>query len=510
MKRALEYTVKPVFKTLDDAASRYPDRIGFIEPSRGEYTYGEVKRLSDFLSARLLKDGLKKGDRVLVILPNSIEFVISFYGVQKAGGILVPLNTLSTDAEVKKFIPIVEPAGLITSYELYENLPSLGDLEGFRYTFKLGSDSFFETLEEEVTSEITAPEINVFEDLAVIPFSSGTTGDPKGVALTHSNLYCNIQQVIDAHELFQNDVFINHLPYFHIYGMNVLLGTAVYMGAKQIILSGFEPDQLLDAIESYGGTVLFTVPTALNHLVKHCDLSSWNLKTLRFLNIGGGALNPEIAEEFTSVTGVTVNQAYGLTESSPTTHANPLAKIKHDSIGLPIADTFMKIVNIETLEEAKAGEKGELWIRGPQIMKGYFRNPEATRQTIIDGWLRTGDIAWVDEEGYTYIVDRLKELIKYKSYQVPPTELENVLMEMEEVIDCAVIGKPDEDVGELPVAFIVPRDKSTSEQTIKEYVASRVAPYKKIREVIFVENIPKAASGKILRRFLKDSYFGNS
>jgi len=510
MKRALEYVVKPVFKSLDDTASRYPDRIGFIEPGKGEYTYEEVKKLSNLLCAKLLEDGLKNGNRVIVMLPNSIGFVVSFYGIQKAGGVVVPLNTLHTDLEVRKYLPIVEPVGVITSSDLYEGLESLKVLEGFKYIFEPGSGSFIKAITEHARPHQTPPQINVFEDLAVIPFSSGTTGVPKGVALTHSNLYCNVQQVIDAHELFQTDVFINHLPFFHIYGMNVLLGTAVFMGAKQIILSGFDPDVLLDAIESYGGSVLFTVPAVLNRLVKHCDLSSRKLKTLRFVNIGGGALTPEIAREFTSVTGVTVNQAYGLTESSPTTHANPLTKIKHESIGLPIADTFMKIVDIETSKEVEKGEKGELCIKGPQIMKGYFRNAEATRQTIIDGWLRTGDIAWVDDEGYTYIVDRLKELIKYKSYQVPPTELESVLMEMEEVIDCAVIGKPDEDAGELPVAFIVQSNKSATDQGVKRYVAARVAPYKKIREVIFVDSIPKAASGKILRRVLKNRYFGTS
>ena len=503
MKRALEYTVKPVFKVLDDTASTYPDRIGFIEPEKGEYTYGEIKSLSDLLAARLLKDGLRKGDRVLVFLPNSIEFVVAYYGIQKAGGVVVPLNTLHTDRELQKYIPVVEPAGVIAMSAFSEERESLGRLGGFKYMVPAGSDSFLKTLGEQSRTGVCLPRINVFEDLAVIPFSSGTTGVPKGVALTHSNLCCNIQQIIDAHELFPEDVFINHLPFFHIYGMNVLLGSPVFMGARQVILSGFEPEILIEGIESYGATVLFTVPAVLNHLVKQADLSSRNLKSLRFLNIGGGALTPEIGAAFTSATGVTVNQAYGLTESSPTTHANPLARIKHDSIGLAIADTFAKIVDPRTLEEADPGETGELWIKGPQIMKGYYRNPEASRQTLVDGWLRTGDIARMDGEGYTFIVDRLKELIKYKSYQVPPTELENLLMEMAEVVDCAVVGKPDEEAGELPVAFVAPRDRSVTEEHIKEYVAAHVAPYKKIRQVIFVDAIPRAASGKLLRRSLK-------
>jgi acyl-CoA synthetase (AMP-forming)/AMP-acid ligase II len=503
MKRALEYSVKPVFKVLDDTASNYPDRIGIIEPGKGEYTFGEVKNLSDRLAARLLKDGLGKGDRVLLLLPNSIEFVVSYYGIQKAGGTVVPLNTLHTDRELRKYIPVVEQAGVIASSEFLENRESLSRLEGFKYKVEAGADSFLTTLREQPCAGVDFPRINVFEDLAVIPFSSGTTGVSKGVALTHCNLCCNIQQIIDAHELFPEDIFINHLPFFHIYGMNVLLGSPVFMGAKQIILSGFEPEILLDGIESYGATVLFTVPAVLNQLVKHSDLSSRNLKSLRFLNIGGGALTPEIGAAFTSATGVTVNQAYGLTESSPTTHANPLARIKHDSIGLAIADTFAKIVDTRTLEEVAPGKTGELWIKGPQIMKGYYRNPEASRQTLVDGWLRTGDIARVDGEGYTFIVDRLKELIKYKSYQVPPTELENLLMEMAEVVDCAVVGKPDEEAGELPVAFVQPRDRSVTEEFIKDYVAARVAPYKKIRQVIFVDSIPRATSGKLLRRSLK-------
>jgi len=327
------------------------------------------------------------------------------------------------------------------------------------------------------------------------------------VCLTHSNLYCNMQQIIDGHELETADVFINHLPYFHIYGMNVLMGCPVYMGARQVILRGFDPEKLLWAIEAHRGTVLFTVPTVLNYLVKHVDLASAKLETLRFLNIGGGPLVPEVGTEFTALTGVTVNQAYGLTESSPTTHANPLKRIKHESIGVPVADTFSKIMDPERLTEVPAGELGELWIKGPQIMKGYFRNPEATRSTIVDGWLRTGDIAWADEEGYVYIVDRLKELIKYKSYQVPPAELEAVIMEMEKVGDCAVVGRPDEEAGELPVAFVVPKAPELAADEIKDYVAGRVSPYKKVRDVVFVKEIPRSASGKILRRLLKMEYF---
>jgi len=509
VKKALEYVVKPVFKVLDDTASAYPDRIGFVEPGKGEYTYGEIKNLSDLLAAKLLRDGLEKGDRVLVLLPNCIEFVVSYYGIQKAGGIVVPLNILHTDRELGKYLPVVEPAGVVASSDLYEDLESLSRLGGFKYMVRAGFDSFLETLGERSPSGTDFPQINVFEDLAVIPFSSGTTGVPKGVALTHSNLCCNIQQIIDAHELFQEDIFVNHLPFFHIYGMNVLVGSPVFLGARQIILRGLEPEILFDAIESYGATVMFTVPAALNHLVKHFDLSPRNLKSLRFLNIGGGPLTPEIGAAFTSTTGVTVNQTYGLTESSPTTHANPLVRIKHDSIGLAIADTFAKIVDPRTLQEVESGKTGELWIKGPQIMKGYYRNPEASQRTLVDGWLRTGDIAWVDGEGYTFIVDRLKELIKYKSYQVPPTELENLLLEMAEVVDCAVVGKPDEEAGELPVAFVQPGDRPVTEEYIKEYVALRVAPYKKIRQVIFVDAIPRAASGKILRRSLRDQYFGN-
>ncbi len=504
MKKALEYVVKPVFKSLDDTAAKYPDRIGFVEPHKDQFTFNEIKQWSDSLSWKLLKDGLKKGDRVLVILPNSIEFIISFYGIQKAGGVIVPVNTLSNNSDVQNYISIVKPAGAISSDDKYEHLTSLKKIKGFKYNFKLKENSFLNMAKEQIIPQ-TAPSINVFEDLAAIPFSSGTIGNQKGVALTHSNLYCNIQQIIDAHELSQNDIFINHLPYYHVYGMNVLMGAPVFMGAKQIILSGFESEQLLDAIELYKGTVLFTVPTVLNYLVKHCNLSKRNFKSLRFLNIGGGALNPNIAKRFTSVTGVTVNQAYGLTEASPTTHANPLSKIKPGSIGIPLADTFTKIVDTQTLKEVEPRKSGELWIKGPQIMRGYFRNSKDTEKTIVDGWLRTGDIASVDMEGYTYIVDRLKELIKYKSYQVAPVELENVLMTMERIIDCAVVGKPDMDVGELPVAFVVRKNETINKQTIMEYVNSSVAPYKKIRDIIFIKNIPKSASGKILRRILKNT-----
>ncbi len=509
MRRALEYRVKPHFKCLEDTASAHPDRVGFSVPGVGDYTFGEVKAWVDGLAALLAREGVSKGDRVVLFSSNCLEFVISFFAIQKAGGVVVPLNPLLTDPEVKKYLDIASPSGVVAQRDVYEKFPSLGEIDGPRYLYDPGSGELMEMIEASSPGgEVHLPAINVFEDLAVMPFSSGTTGLPKAVMLTHANLYCNLQQIVDAHELTPNDVYVNHLPFFHIYGMNVLLSSAVFLGARQVILSGFEPEAICSAVEKYGGTLFLTVPTVLNRLVKGFPLEKYNLRTLRFVNIGGSALIPEVGEEFESRTGVRVTQAYGLTETSPTTHANPLEKVKRESIGLPIADTFTRIVDPETGKDVKPGEPGELWIKGPQVMKGYYKNPEATAETLVDGWLRTGDVARVDSDGYTYIVDRVKELIKYKSYQVSPTELESILMSLDSVKDCAVVGKKDPDAGEIPVAFVVPAEGVDIDAgELARSVNERVAPFKKIRQVHFVSEIPRSPSGKILRRVLRETFF---
>jgi acyl-CoA synthetase (AMP-forming)/AMP-acid ligase II len=300
---------------------------------------------------------------------------------------------------------------------------------------------------------------------------------------------------------------INQLPFFHIYGMTVLMGTSIMAAATQVLASRFRPiDDFLSLFETYRPTLFFTVPLIVQEFCHHPKVLTMDWSRLRYVNAGGAILSPEVQERFTQITGVPVMVGYGLTESSPTTHVTPIRKIKKGSIGLPLSLTEDKIVDPETGDELRPREIGELWVRGPQVMKGYYNNPEATSQTVTNGWLRTGDLAWKDEEGYVFIVDRLKEVIKCKGFQVPPAEIENVLVSHPDIKDAAVIGEPHPEYGEVPVAYVVLQDKaSLSPEAIIEYAAQGLAKYKRLARVVFTETIPRSASGKVLRRLLKNS-----
>jgi acyl-CoA synthetase (AMP-forming)/AMP-acid ligase II len=344
------------------------------------------------------------------------------------------------------------------------------------------------------------------EDMAVLPFSSGTTGLPKGVMLTHYNLLSDLYQLIPAHEISDRDLLLNQLPFFHIYGMTVLMGTSIMAGATQVLASRFRPiEEFLSLFETYRPSLFFTVPLVLQEFCHHPRVQTMDWSRLRYINTGGAPLSPELQERFTQITGVPVMQGYGLTESSPTTHVNPVRRIKAGSIGLCLANTEDKIIDPETRSELPVRELGELWVKGPQVMKGYYRNPEATSQTLIQGWLRTGDLGWKDEEGYVYIVDRLKELIKCKGFQVAPVEIEHILVGHPEIQDAAVVGERHPEFGEVPVGYVVlKKDSNLLAAAIIEYAAAGLAKYKRLARVVFAESIPRSPSGKILRRFLKN------
>ena len=347
-------------------------------------------------------------------------------------------------------------------------------------------------------------EIDPERDIAALPYSSGTTGLPKGVMLSHYNLTSNIKQMIGTGLVSDESVLLAFLPFFHIYGMMVMLNATLAIGATCVVMPRFDPELTLRLIEKHKVTDFFVVPPALLALSHHPKLDDYDHSTLRFIISGAAPLPQEIADLAAKRFGCTMMQAYGMTETSPLTNRNPIDAPKPGSVGPPVPDTLEKIVDMESGEELAIGEVGELLISGPQVMMGYWKNPDATNETIRpDGWLRSGDIARIDEDGYVYILDRAKEMIKYKGYQVAPAELEGVVMEHPAVLDAAVIPKADFEAGEVPKAFVVLKDGQQAEASdIMSFVAERVAPYKKLRELEFVASIPKSASGKILRREL--------
>ncbi|MDO8611867.1 MAG: AMP-binding protein, partial [Dehalococcoidia bacterium] len=349
-------------------------------------------------------------------------------------------------------------------------------------------------------------EIDAQTDLVALPYSSGTTGLPKGVMLSHYNLIANIRQLLNTGLTNAYSVYLDFLPFFHIYGMTVLMNGGFTNGATQVIMPRFDTQLCLELIQRYKVTNLFVVPPALLAMANFPEPGKFDTSSMEFIVSGAAPLPPEVAQRAQAAYGCKILQGYGLTETSAVANVNPLNRVKATSVGPPIADTVEKVVSLEDDRELGPGETGELLIHGPQIMRGYWNRPEDTAETITqDGWLRTGDIAQFDEEGYVFIVDRKKELIKYKGYQVPPAELEALLMEHPAVADAAVIPKPDKDGGEIPKAFVVlrPTEEATAEE-IMQFVADRVAPYKKVRELEFVDTIPKSLAGKILRRELVD------
>ena len=340
----------------------------------------------------------------------------------------------------------------------------------------------------------------------MLPYSSGTTGLPKGVMLTHRNLVANLEQIQAAFPIEPDDTLIGVLPFFHIYGMTVIMNQGLRAGATIVTMPRFDLDQFLELIEEHSVTRAYVVPPIALALAKHPAVEGRDLSSLDVIMSGAAALGSELSEQVAERIGCQVIQGYGLTETSPVTHVIRIeGENRPGKIGQPLPGTECRLVDPETGDDAEAGERGELWIRGPQVMAGYLNNEEATAATVdADGWLHTGDIAVVDDDGFFEIVDRLKELIKYKGYQVAPAELEALLITHDEVADVAVIGVPDEEAGELPKAFVVPAGDGLDAEALMEWVGGQVAPQKKVRLVEEIDEIPKSPSGKILRRVLKD------
>jgi acyl-CoA synthetase (AMP-forming)/AMP-acid ligase II len=503
---------------LRQAADRFPDKVAVVEPEAGgrEWTYRMLQDKSSALAASLADLNVSPGDRVGLWMQNGVEYVLSFYGIMKAGGVVVPASTHYGARELAHQLQVTGAVGIIATEERLSQAPDLRTgHSGLRFVVSDSPDApvsgepipFHSLLDGSKRMDRSAG-VAWREMPAVIPFSSGTTGLPKGVVLTHFNLLHNLYQVVQAHQVTPDDTLLNQLPFFHIYGMTVLMGATVLGGATQVVASRFRPvDDFLSLFEKYRPTLFFTVPLILQEFCHHPKVPDMDWSGLRYVNTGGAPLSPELQERFTQITGVPVIQGYGLTESSPTTHVTPLNRIKVGSIGTPLSLTEHKIVAPTTGREVETGEVGELWVRGPQVMTGYYNDPQATAHTLVDGWLRTGDLGKQDEDGYVYIVDRLKELIKCKGFQVAPAEIEHVLLGHPDILDAAVIGEPHPQQGEVPVAYVVIREGSKmSPESVIDYAAAGMAKYKRLARVILTDAIPHSPSGKILRRVLKESH----
>jgi acyl-CoA synthetase (AMP-forming)/AMP-acid ligase II len=493
---------------LRSAIAAHGGRTALIDgPSGRSYTYQQLLDLSASVANALIARGLESGERVAFITPNLPEVAFAYHGVIAAGGVAMMLNPLSTADELKKYFAVGQPKMIVTVPPFVEvirkadaNVPIVTIGEAPPGT---------EPLTALLGASRTPPTVSILpDDIAVMPYSSGTTGFPKGVMLTHRNLIAqclSLKGVSDAPIVVPNSHLIAVLPFFHIYGIVAFLSYGLMEGATIVTMPRFDLEQFLQLARRYELPTLHIVPPILLALTKYPG--ELQLPKLKNALVGAAPLGAGLAREFNQRSGALVSQVYGLTEVTGASHLASYARAreKPGSIGGIIANVEVKIVSTETGKEVADGGQGELWVRGPIVMKGYFENPQATAETVDkDGWLHTGDVGYADEDGDFFVVDRVKELIKYKGLQVAPAELEAVLLTHEAVADAAVFPQPDAEAGEIPKAAVVLKPgKTIAAEALMQYVQERVAPQKRVRALEFVAQIPKSASGKILRRLLK-------
>jgi acyl-CoA synthetase (AMP-forming)/AMP-acid ligase II len=490
-----------------ERAGEFGDRPALVDgPTGRTITFNQLGAMIHAVASGLARRGFVKGDVFAIFSPNLPEYAVAWHGAALAGGIITTINPLYTSEELAFQLNDAGAKYLLTIPQFLDRALEAANQSAVKEVFVLGEAegaSPFASLLDPDPQPIEVS-IDPQSDLVVLPYSSGTTGLPKGVMLTHFNLVANICQSEPVVPVGEDDTAIGILPFFHIYGMTVIMNSALHRGCTVVTMPRFDLEEFLRIMQDHRVTRAFLVPPIVLALAKHPLVDKYDLSALKTILSGAAPLGADLAGECSDRLGCLVTQGYGLTETSPVTHAIPAdpAKNKPGSIGPPIPNTECRVVDPATGDDLGAGESGEVWIRGPQVMQGYLNNPQATNATLDpQGWLHTGDIGYADEDGYFFVVDRLKELIKYKGFQVAPAELEAILVTHPGVSDAAVIPSPDEEAGEIPKAFVVLNsDVSTDE--LMEFVAGKVAPYKKIRRMEVVEEIPKSPSGKILRRVL--------
>ncbi|MFE9567547.1 4-coumarate--CoA ligase family protein [Streptomyces sp. NPDC006692] len=503
---------------LGRSTATHPDAVALIDgtdPSGATFiTYGQLDVRHRKLAASLAAAGVREGDVLALHSPNSILYPVVFYGATRAGAAVTTVHPLCTAEEFAKQLADSSARWIVTVSPLLETARRAAELVGcieeiFVCDRAEGHRSIVHDL---MTADAPEPAVAIDpgEDIAVLPYSSGTTGVPKGVMLTHRSIATNLAQLHPLIPMVPGERILAVLPFFHIYGLTALLNAPLRSGATVVVLPRFDLGQFLGAIEKHRITGLYVAPPIVLALAKHPAVAQYDLSSLEYVVSAAAPLDSRLAAACSARLKLPpVRQAYGMTELSPGTHTVPLAAVDPPAgaVGKLLPSTEMRILRLDDpARDAEPGEEGEIAIRGPQVMKGYLGRPDATAALIdADGWVHTGDVGRVDENGWLYVVDRVKELIKYKGFQVAPADLEALLLTHPAIADAAVIGVYDADGNEVPKAFVVrqPSAPDLGADEVMAYVAERVAPYKKLRRVEFVGRVPRAASGKILRRELR-------
>lgn len=538
--QSIVYDEKPLHEFLIESASKFETKNALHFMGK-DIKFSELLEHAQKFAHFLQQRGFKKGDRLASMLPNTPQAVIAYYGTLMAGGVVVQVNPLYTEREleyqlkdsgaefivcldilvprVTNVVPKTDLKHVIVS-AIKDYLPFPKNLiypfiQKREYNMSVDikeTDSLhlWKSILNGTSIHYEKVDVNPREDLALIQYTGGTTGSPKGVMLTHYNLVSNVNMI--THWMYKleenNEVVLGVLPFFHVYGMTTVMNLSVIFGAKMILLPKFDAVEVLKTIEKLKPTVFPGAPTIYIGLLNHPDIDKYDLSSIKACISGSAPLPLEVQQNFEAVTGGRLVEGYGLTESSPVTHANLVwDKRINGSIGLPWPDTDAKIIDNQTFEEKAVGEVGELAVKGPQIMKGYWNNKEETEKVLKDGWLLTGDLAYMDEEGFFYVVDRKGDMIIAAGYNIYPREVEEVLFEHDSIQEAAVMGVSHPYRGETVMAVVVVKEgQHVTEEQLNKYCRKNLAAYKVPRIYKFVDELPKTTVGKVLKKDLIEAY----